>query len=268
MNKFIKQYIESNYGFDPTCASEESLGIVDQIILSDVTMDHDFSIWDFTPFQNLKKLDCSYNPIEILNVSKNSLLEEIRWEGVRGALLSQPDLSGNPHLKKITAGQDGLMQLDLTNNSELEVLSIFLNSSMRWLNIEACKDLKEISLVGVNIPFVDLTGCTKLQKVDISYLNLYKNQYDEYGPGYPRPFVFVNETFDENIIERNTREYSYYTYYLIRVIKGSPEEKFLEHLRGMKKCFLAIPEDRYGRGVAKMHYSLLNTLHELRTGRK
>lgn len=35
---------------------------------------------------------------------------------------------------------------------------------------------------------------------------------DVYGNGYPRPIIFVDEDFDENIIDPQAHMYSYYTY--------------------------------------------------------
>ena len=67
---------------------------------------------------------------------------------------------------------------------------------------------------------------------------------DEYGEGYPRPILFVNEDFDETIIDEHTRQYSYYTYKLIRVAKGSKEEVFLDMVKDMKEIALSIPFDR------------------------
>lgn len=128
-----------------------------------------------------------------------------------------------------------------------------------------CPNLKKIEIKGGNIPFVDLTKCNKLESVDINYWNLYKNRCDEFRDGYPRPIVFVNDNFDESVINAETRSYSYYTYYLIRVSKGSAEEEFLNKLLNMKNVILAIPEDRYGINVANMHYSLLDIYKSMKS---
>ena len=264
MNKYIESYVLDTYGIDVNDVSSEDLVKVTEIIVSDRTMSDEYGEWDFSLFPNLKKIDCSYNPIKVLNVSKNKELEYIRFEGARGNIPHKLDFSGNPHLKEVKSGQDGVKELDFSTNIELEKLSVFLNSSLRWVNIDNCINLKDISLVGANIPFVDLTQCKNLQKVDINYMNLYRNRDDEFGPGYPRPIVFVDEEFDENIIDKQTREYKYYTYYLIRVAPNSVEEKFLEKVKSMKAKILSIPPDNYGRGVATMHYELLDIYHSMK----
>lgn len=257
MNKYIKAEVKDRYGIDVDSCHIEDLQIVEEINVSDRTMNKAYGEWNFSQFPDLRKIDCSYNPIRRLDISKNILLEQIRWEGARGTIDPTLDLSHNIHLKKIRGGQDGMTELDLSHNVELEELSIFLNSSMRWIDLSNCTNLRKIQLNGVNIPFVDLTNCKNLQEVDINYMNLYRNRDDEFGPGYPRPIVFVSHDFDESIIPDNTRQYKYYTYYLVRVSSDSPEEKFLNKVKSMKDVFTSIPEDRYGRGVAAMHYALL-----------
>jgi hypothetical protein len=222
-------------------------------------------VWDFSAFPNLKKIDCSFNPIDLLNISANKELEYLRFEGARGDIPHKLDFSGNPHLKCVKAGQDGVAELDFSNNPELEDLSVFLSSSFRWLDVSKCPNLNRINTKGANLPFVDLTNCHKLEKVNINYWNLYKNRRDEYGDGYPRPFVFVDIDFDENVIDPESRSCSYYTYYLIRVAVGSVEERFLKTILNMKNIILALPEDHYGRGVARMHYELLDLYETMKS---
>lgn len=269
MNKFISSYIQSKYGIDVNNCSKEELLKVTEISVSNVTGIHMYGSrerydWDFSKFPNLHSIDCSYNYIDSIDITKNSLLESIRWEGVRGNLSKPIDLSGNSHLKMITAGQDGLMELDLSSNPELEVLNIFINSSMRWINLDVCTNLKRISLQGVNIPFVDLTHCSNLEFCDINYMHLYRNKYDEFGDGYPRPLVFVNEDFNEKIIPDNKRSNKFYTYYLIRTKPDTAESSFLESLKSRKMEFISILPDNKGYGVARKHYQLLEELEAIR----
>lgn len=264
MNKIIESYLRKTYGFDSDSASVNDYQKVTEILVSDATMSHEHGEWDFSLFPNLQKIDCSYNPIDKLVISANHKLEYIRFEGARGNIPHKIDFTGNPHLKTVRAGQDGVAELDFSTNTELEELSVFLNSSLRWLDIDSCTNLKKIHMQGVNIPFVDLTHCPNLELVDINYWNLYKNHCDEFGPGFPRPFVFVRDDFDESIIDRETRTYDYYTYFLIRVKEGSPEERFLKLVKTMKEQMLSIPPDNYGRGVARMHYCLLASYREIK----
>lgn len=263
MNNFIIKAVEAKYGFNPLNASTEELEKVEEIIARDVTNITESQEWDFSAFPNLRKIDCSYNAISKIIVSNNLLLEEISWEGVRGTLESI-DFSKNTKLKKISGGQDGLVELDFSHNTELESITIFLNNNLRWISVENCTKLKNIKMIGVIIPFVDLTKCTNLEYVDINYMNLYARKYDEYGPGYPRPIIFVDSNFDENIIPIKSRNNEYYNYYLVRTDIESAEERILLELKDNKQHFLNICADRHGVSVAYEHYRIRSKIKECR----
>ncbi len=259
MNKYIIKAVENKYGFNPQSACIEDLKKVEEIIASDVTGISNSVEWDFSAFPNLRKIDCSFNGIEKLNVSHNPLLEEIRWEGVRGELQTI-DFSKNTKLKKIRGGQDGMVELDLSANIELEEIEMCLNRYMRWINLDNCTNLRRIDLKGIIMPFVDLTHCNKLEYVNIHYLNLYARRLNEFGPGYPRPIIFVRPNFNEAIIPQNTRSQKYFAYYLVNTDFGSEEEKVLLALKAEKQRILNIFADRYGECVAEEHYRILSML--------
>lgn len=267
MNKYIKDYINLTYGINVEHCTKEDFLKVTEIKTSDVTgisKTQDSYDWDYSKFPNLKILDCSHNYIDTINVLQNTLLEEIIWQGVRGYFSNPINLSGNVHLKKITAGQDGLVEIDFSNNVELEEININLSSTLRWVNLDNCPKLKRIGLRGASIPFVDLTHCPNLEYCDIHYWNLFRNKRDVYGDGYPRPLIFVPNDFDENIIPTNTRTQSYYAYYLIRTQSNSAESRFLEFLKSKRNDIISMPSDNYGQNLAKMHYQLLETLSSFR----
>lgn len=263
MDNYIESYIKSIYGFDINNCSKEELLKITQINARDVTgirqYDEKFD-WDFSKLTNLKTIDCSYNTIDSIDISQNILLEEICWMGVRGKLSKPIDLSHNVNLKKIVGGQDGLIKLDLSNNTKLEEIMILNSLSLRWINLDNCLNLKKIIMNGVNIPFVDLTNCSNLEYCEIHYWNLYRNKRNEYGNGYPRPILFVQEDFNEDIIPAGIRSISNYTYYLVRTGPNSAERQFLDYLKANEKMFTSIPPNIYGHQVARMHYQLLDEL--------
>ncbi len=255
MNEIIRKCVLRDNNIDIRNCSQEDLSSIVEINVSDSTMDKEHSHWDFSLFPNLKKIDCSYVPISSLNIEKNQHLEYLRWEGVRGNI-SSIDLSSNKKLKEIRGGQDGLKELDLSSNTELEKIDIFLSSDLRWINLDNCKKLKSISLHGVLVPMVDLTQCNNLEYVNISYLNTYRNKSGEFGNGFPRPFIFVANDFDTNVISRETRQFESYCYFLVKVRPNSNEQKALRRFRGMKNDFLEIENDMRRINIATNHYVL------------
>lgn len=259
INKIIADYVRQEYNLDVYTASPEQLEIVERILVSGKS--HAYRFWDFSAFPNLKVIDCSNNFVDKIIISDNPYLEEISL--VNCGIDFVLDFSHNPHIKKIKAGDNKFIQLDLTSNHELEQLSIVWNRHMRWLDLSGCPNLRELDLCGALLPFVDLTNCGKLEKLDISYMNIYRNAFNVYGHDFPRPFVLVNEDFNEDIIPKDTRMFDYYTYFLVRVKPGSPEESFLKKdLIAKKEFMISIPCDNQNDCIAKTHYVLKHRLYK------
>ena len=233
INQHIKDVVDRIYQIDVDTATKEQLEAIEEINVSDITMNSEITTWDFSAFPNLKKIDCSYLFIKDLITTGCSELEYLRWEGVRGNNIHL-DLSTNKKLKKVIGGQDGIVELDFSPNHLLEEVSMSLSQSLRWIELSHCNNLKKLTLFGVLIPFVDLTALHNLEYVNISYMNQYRNMADEY-----------------------------YTYKLIKVSEGSKEQKFLNEVRAMKEKILSTPVDRKGEYVAILHYALMNKLNNL-----
>lgn len=91
-------------------------------------------------------------------------------------------------------------------------------------------------------------------------MNQYARKRDEYGPGYPRPILFVRPEFDESVIPRNVRNSKNYAYLLVRTENDSHEEKVLSELKADKQRIIDIPADNYGENIANEHYHILSML--------
>jgi len=290
----IRDWIRETYNIqNPEDCSEKDIARVKEIYLKDKYVqtieglekytnleniklpDNKIKHFDMSNFPNLKVLDISYNPVEKLDISKNEKLEQICYSGLRGCKLSQIDFSNNPRLKKIIGGQDGLSQIDLSTNLEIEDIEIRLSSDLRYIDLTNCSKLKRIILWGVKIPFVNLTKNYNLEHVEINYLNTYKNYCDMFGNGYPRPIIFVAENFDENVINLENRNNSYYCYVLAKVKKDSKEEKVLQTLENMKSEILEIGKfksddgfisrteiRRIDKDIANFHYHIMSLLND------
>ena len=273
MDNHLKNWISENYNIvDPKNCSQVEISKVTEISCKEKYIetiedlerfeniekinlsDNKIIDLDLSVFPKLRELDCSYCPIQTLNILNNRSLEYIRYEGLRGNKLSNIDFTGNPKLKKIIGGQDGLSQIDLSNNPDMEEIDIRLSQNLRHINVKNCSRLKKIRLWGVLVPYVDLTNNHELEHVEINYLNTFKGKSDEYGDGYPRPFIFVDENFDRMKINSQDLQYEYYTHVLIRVKRGSNEESVLKELNEMKQSILEVSN------VASFHYQIMEKL--------
>ena len=84
MNQYIKNVVKRMYQIDVDTASKEQLEAIEEINVSDITMNSEVTTWNFSEFPNLKKIDCSYLFIKDLITTGCTELEYLRWEGVRG----------------------------------------------------------------------------------------------------------------------------------------------------------------------------------------
>lgn len=60
MNQYIKNVVKRMYQIDVDTASKEQLEAIEEINVSDITMNSEVTTWNFSEFPNLKKIDCSY----------------------------------------------------------------------------------------------------------------------------------------------------------------------------------------------------------------
>ena len=264
MDSGLKKYLKDSYGFDESdCLSQEQLESVTKLELRDYYV----SELDLTVFPNLKILDISYNPVEIINWGNPSKIEELSWWGVKMDKIGV-DLSIFPALKKFRPGQDNLTVLDLSNNTKLEEIFFSMSHSLKNLILPKSNHIKRINMQGVLIPFVDLTECNCLEYVNISYWNTFRRRDDVYGDGYPRPFIFVNENFDIEVMDSNARQYDYYSYILIKVINtpGSLGQAILKKFNGglVQYQISQMYSDHYGADLARLHYKLRDYIREIK----
>lgn len=53
MNRYIKNAVEKQYQIDLDTATKKEIDNIKEVNVSDLTMDKDASIWDFSDFHNL-----------------------------------------------------------------------------------------------------------------------------------------------------------------------------------------------------------------------
>lgn len=57
MNQYIKNVVKRMYQIDVDTASKEQLEAIEEINVSDITMNSEVTTWNFSEFPNLKKID-------------------------------------------------------------------------------------------------------------------------------------------------------------------------------------------------------------------
>ena len=136
----------------------------------------------------LTELDCSQNQLTALNVSKNAALTELDCSQNQ---LTALDVSHNTVLTKLACSQNQLTALDISHNTALTELNCESNQ-LTSLNVSGCTALTELDCYSNQLTALDVSGCTalkglecynnKLTKLDVSKnvalikLDCYSNQ--------------------------------------------------------------------------------------------
>ena len=134
-------------------------------------------------FTEITELDCSYNSITEMDVSKNKKLVNLRADNNKltkpdisalteleevnfgGFTVETVDLSNNKKLKWAALGAN-IKTLDVSNNTELESLNV--GGTYSELNLSNNKKLQYIYLGKANLKILDISKCTSLVSVDIT----------------------------------------------------------------------------------------------------
>lgn len=125
-------------------------------------------------FESLTELNCKYNRLTSLDVSKNPVLTELDCDGNQ---LTSLDMSKNPALIALWCSQNELTSLDLSENPALEKLAC-VNNPLTLLNINNNLALKYLwcsytQLTSLNLsnnPVLEYMICTHnpLTSLDLS----------------------------------------------------------------------------------------------------
>ena len=130
-------------------------------------------------FPNLKVLNCGHNRLTKLDVSKNTVLQElVCWENQLTSLdvsqntalqelecfenqLTSLDVSQNPALQKLSCWDNRLTELDVSKNTELTYLKCSYNR-LTELDVSQNTKLTELYFVSNKITSLQADNCTNL----------------------------------------------------------------------------------------------------------
>ena len=140
-------------------------------------------------FPNLKVLNCSHNRLTKLDVSKNTVLQElVCWENQLTSLdvsqntalqelacfenqLTSLDVSQNPALQKLNCGHNRLTSLDVSQNTALQELACFENQ-LTSLDVSQNPALQKLNCGHNRLTSLDVSKNTELTYLKCSYNRL------------------------------------------------------------------------------------------------
>ncbi len=161
---FRNWIIAQKYGIDGILTDEEISSVTDINVRAKSIQD----LKGIEIFSNLKKLNCTHNQISVLDMSANTLLEELSC-GYN--ILANLYVSTCKALKTLECDGCQLTEIDLTNNPALEEFWC-QESQLTTLDVSGCKALKYLWCVGNNLKEINVTGCDKMTKLYCSYNQL------------------------------------------------------------------------------------------------
>jgi len=116
-------------------------------------------------FESLIELQCNYNKLISLDVSKNIALKELRcsYNGIDSL-----DISQNTALTYLLCMWNQLTFLDARKNPALTELYCDLNV-LKSLDVSGCTALTKLTCVSNRLTFLDVSSCTVLTELDCSH---------------------------------------------------------------------------------------------------
>ncbi len=157
----FKQYILDNFSGDKTTIQTIDVANVTSLNLSVQKLEN---LGGLEYFTSLTSLDCSYNKLRSIDISRNLQLEELICS--ENEILSF-DLSENKKLRNLNCGFNRLKKLNLKNNTLLEKLVCHWNL-LTDLSIENNSLLEELDFGYNHIFGIELGSKPNLQHLECS----------------------------------------------------------------------------------------------------
>jgi len=152
---FRNWVLNQDYGKDGVLTEEEIAGVTEINVMS-----KDFqSLKGIEYFAELTNLDCSWNQLPSLDVSKNTALKELNCQGNQ---LKELNLLNNIALENLACNYNQLTSLDVSKNSALTILACIENQ-LTELNLSGNNMLKRLVCPYNQLTSINVSGCTALE---------------------------------------------------------------------------------------------------------
>ncbi|MBR1709127.1 MAG: leucine-rich repeat domain-containing protein [Clostridia bacterium] len=159
---YVKEFCDDDRNL---CFTTDEIDQINGIFVSGLDIQ---SLQGIEYFSNLFELDCSYNQLTSLDVSKNPKLEYINCEFNP---LESLDVRQNVDLQKLRIRDTDISEIDLSNNGKLT--SFYGNhTKLSSIDFSHNSQLKMALCRFSEIDSVDLSGCTALEVLQLGYNKL------------------------------------------------------------------------------------------------
>lgn len=140
----------------------DNIAAVTELDLTTFSITHQLtSMKGIEYFKSLTYLNCSWNMLTTLDISKNTALTELH---VDNNLLTSLDVSKNTALQYLECGRNDLKSLDMSNNPELKRLRCFGNY-MTSLDLSNNPSIEYLDCSINELTSLDVSTCVKLSKL-------------------------------------------------------------------------------------------------------
>ena len=157
--------------------SDEEIAAVTKLYVSEKNI---ASLKGIEFFTELTNLDCSWNQLPLLDVSKNTALKELNCQGNQ---LTELNLLKNIELEDLACNYNQLTSLDVSQNSALAILACIENqlteldlsrnnllkrlvcpyNQLTSINVSGCTALESFRCAGNKLAELDVSGCPALE---------------------------------------------------------------------------------------------------------
>lgn len=126
---------------------------------------------DLEHFIGLKRLDCSNNILEKINLSNNHLLEELNFSKNK---IAEFNVSQHLNLTKLECEHNLLTKLELLNLAKLKYLNCSDNNLSPTLTVDNCPNLEVLGAGLTDIKELNIANCDNMKELYIGVNNLTK----------------------------------------------------------------------------------------------
>jgi len=174
----FKKYLVENFDADGDgeISVEEALPVTEMILTG--TYNPEKSNYDgfnvsllggIEYFSNLTRLDCRFNPLTSIDVSKNKQITHLSCDAIY--ILTKLDISGCNELQYLNCNKTNISELDISNNTNLTVLSCG-NCDLSTLDVRNNTALTYLSCRHNQLTAIDVSQNTQLKYLSVRHNDL------------------------------------------------------------------------------------------------